>query len=232
LRIGIFDRSTTSLDHEATWLLGHTGKMAFSRLRRRGEDLLVNVVLHARCRHLQSAPDGMAECRAFGFRGPTPPAPSLPRQPRQLGEDRFLMVQRAELTLGVLRRRGRSLPVLNGPNPCATAPCTTADHTRGAACCRDLQIEILCGSDNIELESLVRSRQSPYLCKVTRESDGFLEAEVISSCGYLDPSTRGCTLHGLTRPDGRPAKPDLCSDWPADGKGLHPGCIFDRKVRG
>ena len=39
----------------------------------------------------------------------------------------------------------RSLPVLEpSANPCATAPCRTADNTMKAACCRDLQIEIMC----------------------------------------------------------------------------------------
>ena len=49
---------------------------------------------------------------------------------------------------------------------------------------------------------------------------------MISACGFLDQEGLNCTLHGLERPDGRPAKPDLCSTWPDDGKGLHPGCIF------
>jgi hypothetical protein len=111
-------------------------------------------------------------------------------------------------------------------NPCSIAPCTTADHTRGSACCRDLQVEILCPRSNTALEALVRSRLSPYLCKVTREAEDALEAEVISACGFLDQEGLNCTLHGRQRPDGRPAKPELCSDWPDHGKGLHPGCIF------
>jgi hypothetical protein len=49
---------------------------------------------------------------------------------------------------------------------------------------------------------------------------------MISACGYLDEDGLNCRLHGRLRPDGRPAKPDLCSEWPDDGKGLHPGCIF------
>jgi hypothetical protein len=105
---------------------------------------------------------------------------------------------------------------LAGENPCAIAPCTTADHKRGSACCRDLQIEILCERADTEQEALVRSRLSPYLCKVSRERDDALEAEMISACGYLDAEGLNCTLHGRLRPDGRTAKPDLCSAWPDD----------------
>ena len=76
------------------------------------------------------------------------------------------------------------------------------------------------------LEALVRSRQSPYLCKISRESPQALEAEMISACDYLDDPRENCTLHGRQRADGRTAKPDLCSEWPDDGKGLHPGCLW------
>jgi hypothetical protein len=87
-------------------------------------------------------------------------------------------------------------------------------------------VEILCSRSDGPLEALVRSRLSPYLCKVSRGSEDALEVEMISACGFLDEEGLNCTLHGLDRPDGRPAKPDLCSTWPDDGKGLHPGCIF------
>ena len=33
------------------------------------------------------------------------------------------------------------------------------------------------------------------------------------------------------RADGRPAKPDLCSEWPPKNQGLHPGCVFARPRR-
>ena len=81
------------------------------------------------------------------------------------------------------------------------------------------------------LEALVRSRRSPYLCKVERAGDFSIEAEVISACGFLDDDGIGCTLHGRVRADGRPAKPDLCSDWPPKNKGLHPGCVFAPRRR-
>jgi hypothetical protein len=122
--------------------------------------------------------------------------------------------------------RPRALPVMAQDNPCAGAPCRTADHARGAACCRDLQIEIMCTRRQRRLEALVRARKPPYLCKVTRPGAFSLEAEMVSACGYLGADGISCTLHGRTRADGRPAKPDLCSDWPAKGKGLHPGCVF------
>jgi hypothetical protein len=87
-------------------------------------------------------------------------------------------------------------------------------------------VEIECPRTDTGLEALVRSRLSPYLCKISRTSEGWLEAEMISACGFLDDAGQNCTLHGRERPDGRPAKPDLCSLWPDDGKGMHPGCIF------
>ena len=77
------------------------------------------------------------------------------------------------------------------------------------------------------VEALVRSRKSPYLCKVNRTEDGYLEAEVISACDYLDPADGvHCTLHGRTRPDGRTAKPALCFDWPPKDEAIHRGCAL------
>lgn len=229
LRIGTLDKGTASCDHEATWLLGHTEHIHFSNLRPRGRELLVDALLHVRCRFLKSDGEGNGRCQAHGFTGPMPPPLASTSQPRRLGGDAFLIVEagaQRELTLPF---PPRSLPVLDpleSENPCAIAPCTTADHRRGSACCRDLQVEILCPSGDSRLEALVRSRQSPYLCKVSREAPDALEAEMISACAYLDDPRENCTLHGRTRPDGRPAKPDLCSEWPDNGKGLHPGCLW------
>ena len=76
-------------------------------------------------------------------------------------------------------------------------------------------------------------QQVTYFCSndhVT-ELQFSIEAEVISACGYLDDDGIGCSLHGRTRADGRPAKPDLCSDWPPKNKGLHPGCVFAPRRR-
>jgi len=89
-----------------------------------------------------------------------------------------------------------------------------------------MEIEIMCDEPETGLESLVRHRQSPYLCKVEREGPFSLSAEVISACAYLGGDGIACTLHGKLRPDGRPAKPDLCSEWPHRGRDLHPGCVF------
>src|SRR6185437_14702943 len=93
-----------------------------------------------------------------------------------------------------------------------------------AACCRDLQIEIMCNRTQHRLEALVRSRRSPYLCKIERPGDYSLEVEMISACGYLQGDGVSCSLHGRYRPDGRTAKPDLCFEWPPKNRGLHPGC--------
>jgi hypothetical protein len=230
LRIGTLDKGPASCDHEATWLLGHTEHITFRDLRARDRDLLVDAVLHVRCRFLQRQGD-LGACRAHGFTGPAPSPPASPVQPRRLGGDAFLAVSEGAQRTLTLPFPPRSLPVLevdplDSENPCSIAPCTTADHRRGSACCRDLQVEILCDQGDTHLEALVRSRQSPYLCKISRESPQALEAEMISACDYLDDPRENCTLHGRQRADGRTAKPDLCSEWPDDGKGLHPGCLW------
>jgi hypothetical protein len=232
LRIGELEEGRASLDLEATWLLGHTQHITFGEMWDDEGDLYVDAVLHVSCRYLTEGPDG-AECRAHGFRGRAP-APRRGSQPRQLGGDRFIVVDRmrpATRVLPMAEPPRRELPVLAGENPCAEAPCTTADHKRGAACCRDLQVEIMCTRHETWLETLVRARRSPYLCKVTREGDFSIEAEMISACGYLETGGVNCTLHGRRRADGRPAKPDLCSEWPPKRQTLHPGCVFARRRR-
>lgn len=229
LRIGALDEGMESLDHEATWLLGHTDRISFSTIHPDNKSLLVDAVLHVRCRHLkEGAESGSARCAALGYTGPMPERTRGATQPRQLGGDRFRVVDRQQLAELTLPHpiRSRRLSVLEGINPCSIAPCSTADHTRGSACCRDLQVEILCRRDEPEREALIRSRLSPYLCKINRENETSIDAEMISACGYLDEPGLNCTLHDRARPDGRTAKPDLCSDWPDKGKGLHPGCIF------
>ncbi|HWA40852.1 MAG TPA: hypothetical protein VG712_04520 [Gemmatimonadales bacterium] len=237
LKVGGMEDGVASLDHEGTWLLGHTGQIDFGAPRVEGQDLLVEATLHLRCRHLKK--EGSTDrCAAHGYARRTPPPPPRPEQPRQLGADRFILLEGLTQVTRVVRapvpaKSSRALPVLAGTNPCLGAKCTTADHVRGAACCRDLQIEILCAEGDRELEALVRSRLSPYLCKIDRESPRSLGAEMISACGYLDD--RGeCSLHGRLRADGTTAKPDLCFDWPKEGKGEHPGCVFvsGRKVGG
>jgi hypothetical protein len=234
LRIGSLTEGAASLDHEATWLLGHTGRITFRELWEGDGDLYAEATLHVRCRYLKQEPGGQ-RCSAHGFFGQVKPSTAR-RQPRQLGNDRFRVVDRRRLVERHFpppspspSAPSRTLPVVDSGNPCEGAPCKTADHTRGAACCRDLQVEIMCTPDEAWLESLVRSRLSPYLCKIEREGKFSLGAEVISACGYLEPGGVACTLHGRTRRDGRTAKPDLCFDWPPKGKGLHPGCVFTGK---
>lgn len=236
LRIGSLEEGNTSLDHESTWLLGHTEQITFSELWEDEGDLYVQAVLHVPCRYLVRD-GGAARCTAHGFAGALPSA-RRPAQPRQLGGDQFNVVDRRRLTprrLPAPPGPSRSLPVLAAPatgdNPCATAPCRTADNRRGAACCRDLQVEIMCTRRQKMLEALVRSRRSPYLCKVSREGEFSIDAEMISACAYLEPGGVNCTLHGRSRADGRPAKPDLCSEWPGKQKVLHPGCVFARRRR-
>lgn len=231
LRVGSLEDSGTSLDHEATWLLGHTSQITFSELWEGNGDLYVDAVLHVGCRFLRLDGKG-AKCALYGFGGPLPRGPRRRDQTRRLGGNRFRIVEDGQPAARTLpaevpaASRGRSLPVLASSNPCANAPCRTAEHTRGAACCRDLQVEIMCTRKERALEALVRSRRSPYLCKIERPGDYSLEVEMISACGYLGDDGIACTLHGRRRPDGRPAKPDLCSEWPPKNKGLHPGCVF------
>lgn len=230
LRVGSLEEGNASLDHEATWLIGHTQSITFSDIWEDEGELYVDAVLHVPCRYLHQ--EGVsARCTAYGFRGSAPRRFSRPQQPRQLGRDRFLIVENRRTAVRTLRPPARSLPVVEGNNPCALAPCRTADNLRGAACCRDLQIEIMCTRKQRRLEALVRSRRPPYLCKVARAGDFSIEAEIISACSFLDDDGIGCSLHGRRRPDGRPAKPDLCSEWPPKNQGLHPGCVFAPRRR-
>ncbi len=123
----------------------------------------------------------------------------------------------------------RSLPVIQSENPCATAKCRTADNKLGAACCRDLTLELDLPKRQKRLEALVRARKNPYVCRVNRDDDDTLDCEVISACGYLEEGSVNCTLHGRLRPNGRPAKPSICSDWPddlEDDETGHPGCVL------
>jgi hypothetical protein len=225
LRIGCFEDGPASLDHEATWLLGHTERVDFGEPWDDGEDLFVDAVIHVPCRYLKEAGTS-ATCGMYGYHGKSRPPARRPAQIRQVRNDRFRVVEMGRFRDRDLLLPKRSLPVLAGPNPCATAPCRTSDHRRRAACCRDMEIEIMCEERQTRLESLIWSRKSPYLCKIERAGKFSIEAELISACDYLGEDGVACTLHGRVRPDGRPAKPDLCSEWPPKGKGLHPGCVF------
>lgn len=229
LRVSSPEGDHTEGDHEATWLLGHTERLSYGVLWEDDGDLYSDTIIHVPCRHLKDAGAGQAHCAAHGFTGPMPRDRRRPPQPRRLGGDRFVVADHGRMvtrTLPVPAPTGRNLPVINGVNPCESVPCQTADHTRGAACCRDLQIEVMCTKDETQLEALLRHRKSPYLCKVKRDGEYALDAEVISACGYLGDDGVACSLHSRVRADGRPAKPKLCSDWPPKRQDLHPGCVF------
>ena len=236
LRIGELEEGPGSLDHEATWLLGHTARITFLELWEGEGDLYVDAILHVSCKFLHQD-GGVARCRAHGFEGPAPRGARPQPQPLQLGQDRFVVVEDGANVVRTLPFPPHSLPVLEhgaapaGENPCASAPCRTSDHTRKAACCRDLQVEIMCTRAQQRLEALVRSRQSPYLCKIERGGEYSLDVEMISACGYLGPDGVACSLHGRQRADGRTAKPDLCFEWPPKNRGLHPGCVFGPRHR-
>jgi hypothetical protein len=232
LRVTSLDDGPRSGDHEATWLLGHTERITFlSDLWEDDGDLYVAAELKVPCQFL-SQHGGMTSCGAFGYTGKPTRSPPSPPAPRRLGPDRFRIVESGRLASRSLpspEQRPRSLPVHHGTNPCAGAPCRTADNRRGAACCRDLQIEIMCTTREKRLEALIRARRSPYLCKISRESPFSLGVEMISACGFLLDDGVHCSLHGRTRADGRPAKPDLCSEWPEGGEIMHPGCVFAKR---
>jgi len=225
LRVGSLEDGTESLDHETTWLLGHTQRIQFGELWDDGEDVYVQATIHVPCRFYGVEGDE-ATCRMYEYRSPKPRSATRPEQPRQLEGDHFVVVSDGDVVIRRLELPKRSLPVLNGSNPCATAACETSDHTRKAACCRDLEIEVMCTEKDQRLESLIHYRKSPYLCKVERAGAFSISAEVISACAYLGEDGVACSLHGRYREDHRPAKPNLCSEWPHEGKGLHPGCVF------
>lgn len=230
LRVATQDAGADSADHEATWLLGHTERITFLEgLQKDRNDLFIEAVLQVPCRFLALGQQGGSRCAAHGFSRASPPRPPDPAEPRRLGADRFQVVEAGRVVTRELPsapRPPRELPLHALSNPCRTAPCRTADNRRGAACCRDMQVEIMCTPRERRLESLVRSRKSPYLCKVEREGPFSLGAELISTCGFLLEDGVHCALHGRRRPDGRPAKPDLCSKWPEAGDTMHPGCVF------
>src|SRR5215208_2147096 len=110
LRIGEFEDGPTSLDHEATWLLGHTDRIDFLELWEGEGDLYVEAVLHAPCKYLQQS-GVTARCRAYGFEGPTPRGARRAPQPLQLGEDRFVIVEERRNTVRKLPLPARTLPV-------------------------------------------------------------------------------------------------------------------------
>lgn len=233
LRVASYHDGPRSGDDEATWLFGHTERLSFGRTWRRRGYLMADAIISVPCRHLEQAeePSATSRCRAHGHSGVLPAGRHAPVA-RQKPNGVFDYFRRGKLVAGPLpltKSATRSLPVV-AENPCATARCRTADQTVGAACCRDMQIEIICTPRATWLEALIRHRKVPYLCKVERESRDSLDAELISACSYLDEAWAGCTLHDRRRVDGSKAKPDLCYQWPNGGEVFHTKCVFEPKV--
>src|SRR5690242_4208207 len=102
LRIGELEEGLASLDHEATWLLGHTEQITFLELWEGEGDLYVEAILHVPCRWLLQQGE-RARCRVHGFEGPAPRGARRQPQPLQLGGDRFVVVERC-------RNQVRNLP--------------------------------------------------------------------------------------------------------------------------
>jgi hypothetical protein len=235
-----------SQDALATWLLGHTERITFGRPFVEHGQRLVHVVVRVGCKYLQERGrtgerEGGRECRcrAHGFMGVVRPLEPHRRPELRHGGDRFTVVQDGRvraLALPPTTPPRRSLPVVHhGANPCATARCRTAENTVGAACCRDLTLDVVVPLGDDATEALLRSRRSPYLCKVKRADETIVECEVISACGYLMEDGIHCGLHGRVRPDSEPAKPGLCSDWPDfddEEYSGHPGCVFLKDTGG
>lgn len=244
LRVADLDEDDARFrDAIGTWLLGHTERIAFGRPYVEGRMLLVDALIGVPCKHLddprldRAGGTGGARapvrCRAHGYRGTLPPAPPVERPALRNGGDRFTVLHHGcvrTLALPPKAAPRRRLPVLHhGANPCATARCRTADNRIGAACCRDLTLDVVAPLGDDETEALLRARRSPYLCKTTRADEAIIEVEMISACGYLGDDGVHCSLHGRLRPDGAPAKPGVCTDWPdLDDDELtgHPGCVF------
>ncbi len=239
------DDSPTYRDAAATWILGHQERISTGRPYVRGDDLMVDAVIHVPCKYLEPTPGvgtngnepGVAapvRCGVHRFRGrmrPVGPPSRNGQLPFRRGEEKTIVFykgrQRA-LTLPLKRAAKRALPVMQDANPCVGAPCRTADNKHGAACCRDLSLDLAIPEPNERMELLLRARKSPYLCKVKRTDADTVECEVISACGYLELDGITCALHDRLLPNGRLAKPSICMEWPdlgPDDTG-HPGCAL------
>ncbi len=225
-------------DHDGTWLFGHTQRIDFGATFEEDDEIWAAASIHVPCRFLKQQADGSQRCGAWGYEGRAP-APRREVAPRRLGRDRFALFEGGRMVTRQIPAPPPPAPVLRalpiapgGGNPCAGAMCRTADNRVGAACCRDLQVQIRCTPRQSALELLVRNRKSPLLCKTEREEGNLLNVEVISACGFLQEDGLTCDLHGRNRADGRPAKPIMCSAWPEKRSGLHPGCAFrNRRLR-
>ena len=225
------DDSLTLQDASATWMTAHGERISWGEPYVVDRLLMVDATIHVPCRYYRSQ-EGQAHCTAHGFRGRAPRSvrPAPPRL--QLGGGRFSVIQgkkRRVLRLPPEEPDGRSLPVIQEENPCLQAACRTSDNRVGAACCRDLTLELEAPARRTRFEELLRSRKAPYVCRVQRDDDETMACEVISACGYLSEEDHiSCTLHGRVRPNGKQAKPSLCYEWPEldEDETGHPGCVF------
>jgi hypothetical protein len=255
IRVSDVESETRTLqDASMTWITGHTERITFGEPYVVDTDLRVDAKIHVPCRYLRAEdgsrairPDGRrgkgmsgkgvkAVCSAHGYCGKLPKSSRKPGQVPQvnLGNGLFSVIfkkKRRELELRLKRaakkkKKKKQLPVLQSDNPCIGAPCITGDGKRGAACCRDLQLELYLPKKRRKKEALLRARRSPYLCKVKREDKDTVGCEVISACGYLEDDGIHCVLHDRILPNGRRAKPSLCYEWPELGPDEtgHTGC--------
>lgn len=241
--------SRTLQDASVTWITGHTERMTFGKPYVIDTDLRVDATVHVPCKYLRCEdgtpavqPDGYPRaplrepgakvvCSAHGYRGQLPRSSGNPaRRPAvELGDGLFSIFykgRRRKMKLRLKRAARRALPVMASENPCVGAPCITGDGVKGAACCRDLQLEVYLPKLRRHQEALLRARRSPYLCKVKREDEDTVACEVITACGYLAADGISCVLHNRILPNGRRAKPSLCYEWPELGPDEtgHRGC--------
>ncbi len=248
----IEDESQTLQDASATWMTAHRERISFGKPYVRGFERLVDATIHVPCKYLETPgghpavrPDGKpalqngarpkVRCAAHRFRGTLPQSTQIPLedQPSLKRPNQTFSViyknRRRSLKLPFKRSARRALPVVQSENPCVGAPCRTSDNKVGAACCRDLTLEIDLPKTETRLEALLRARRSPYVCRIRREDEDTMECEVLTACGYLDDGDGiTCHLHDRVLPNGRIAKPSLCYEWPdlkPDEEG-HPGCVF------
>ena len=246
----ITGESTTLQDASVTWITGHTERLTFGRAYRVADEIRVDATVHVPCKHLRTPdgdpairPDGTpvhdgrrpeVRCEIHGFRGVVPRgsrSSSNNRTNVRLPDGRFAIYYKGKhrtMDLRLKRTARRALPVVQADNPCATAACYTGDNTRGAACCRDFDLELALPRTHVYHEALLRARTAPYVCKVKREDDDTMECEVISACGYLDDDGIHCILHDRTLPNGQRAKPSLCYEWPEleEDETGHGGCVL------
>ena len=244
IRVTLRDRRAggrpDSLDHEATWLLGHTAQIDFLELWEGEGDLYVDAVAP---RPLSlSAPGGrpgpmpgarLRGARAPGARGASRSRCSSAATASWSSTDCRNAVLRASASPRARCRCSRTAPVARATTPAPrprAAPPTTPAKPPAAVTCRSRSCAP--GPSADWRRWCVRAAR-----RISARSSGpattSLEVEMISACGYLEGDGVSCSLHGRHRADGRTAKPDLCFEWPPKNRGLHPGCVFaPRRRRG